>query len=177
MKKGISLIQVEKGPSDIAKKIKKLLIYSSLFFLLITIIVSVGTLYFYISTNNNLLENTNKLADLKTEIKKLETEEIYLVTVANRIDSIEKINKIRFLPSKIINETTALIVPGFSFSTFELSTNKVRIEGRCENLASLASLNEKVDQVKTEKVFSDYSLSDINRAQNGDYSVVLTLYK
>jgi len=177
MKKGISLIQVDKGPSETSKKIKKLSIYSSLFFLVITIIVSAGTLYFYVLTNNNLSENTNKLSDLKSEIKKLEKKEIYLVTVANRIDSIENINKIRFLPSKIINETIALIVPGFSFSTFELSTNKVRIEGRCDGLASLASLNEKIDQVKMEKVFSDYSLSDINRAKNGEYSVALTLYK
>lgn len=177
MKKGISLIVAEKSRSKAAGKFKKKLNLIAALIAMVFIVVTGLTIIVFTSYSKELQANEIKTQEIKKQIKEMEKFEIYVATIVSRLEGIEKVNKIRFLPSKLMADISILFSDGFEVQNLDLSANKVVLSGVCNDIVSITRLNESTENLKAEKKFPYYSFYNITRNESGEYNLSLTLYR
>lgn len=174
MKEDINLISVVGRKDVLFQKIKKKAQFASYFFLILFLILS-GAIYFlFLSTNRVFNGNQEQISLLKTEIKKYEKNESYLITVTNRIDSIDKLLKSRKSYIKSISDLKKILIPEFSPLSLKVGGDgSLTVSGDCLGEGSLTKFDETVKKVFAEGKYSTVIYPSVGRTGDKKYSIIL----
>lgn len=176
MPKVINLINAETQKTfeflRLKKKLGKLSVASVVLFL---VVVSLTT-FFLLATKAVIERNQSKIAILQQEIKSLDKNESYVVTIADRITQISSLLGSKRNLSDNMADLHPLMVPGFALSGFEMkSAKELLLTGFCADLQSLTNLQEKVEQLARKNLYQSIYYSQVTRLSDGHYDLILGL--
>lgn len=137
----INLLAQQKQPKR--KKLSPFLT-GALLFLSLVIFITVGIyLYiFYLSLNLDSIDLSEKNV-VAENVKKYDSRRIRLLTVEERLLSIEKIISANARPSKRLQAVLDSIPPGVHISSISMETDKVTVSVNTENLSLINDLFDK----------------------------------
>ena len=176
MKQQINLITEEGKERFRLLKIRQKFRNVSLFLTAGFVAVAVLVLVFSIITFSQNKKNSRTIALLGAQISGQEKLESYALVSTNRIKIINELFKTRTSYLKKLAVIDELLVPGFSLRDVDFTSNKVlKITGSCDGVQSLTNFNQKIEEIKARKEFSEVLISSASRSNDGQYSIILEL--
>lgn len=142
------------------------------------VLSSLAVFLIFFQLNRVLSANENKISSLKSEIKKYEKTESYLVTISNRIETISSLLKTRTSYTKAIANLKLILTPGFMPLSLEIGRDgSLKISGECSDNQTVARFNDIVETLAQEGKYSKVYYPSISRNEGGKYSLYLELKK
>lgn len=178
MNKGINLISLEARKIAKEQKVKSKVKTASFSFVAFFIFVASLTIGFLLFLNQKDKSNVKKITALENQIKALEKNESYLVTIADRVKHASFVLNSRKSYSKTIEDLERIYVNELEITGLDFgASGDMKIEGRCFNLACLIELNNKIEEIKAEKEYKEILYNSVSRSSSGSYNVNLTFKK
>jgi hypothetical protein len=178
MNKGINLISLEATKIAREQKVKSKVKSASLFFVIFFIVLAglaFGLLIFF---NQQYKNNEKKIAGLKEQVKSLEKNESYLVTIADRVKHVKTILDSRKTYAKTIEDLEKIYVAGLEVRGLDFGARgEMKVEGMCLNIVCLTELNNKVEEIKAEKKYQEVLFESVSRSAAGSYNINLSFKK
>ena len=143
--------------------------------LLLLLVMGLVFLFYSISAKK-LAANETKMGLIKEEINKLNENESYLIATNERIINIEAIAKASSPKADLFSLIKLFFVPGFSLTSLEVSSGKSSsIVGTCVDTQCLFNLNNKAEELKEKKFFSEFSIDNTSRKNTDPYEIKISL--
>lgn len=178
MNKGINLISTEARKIAKEQKVKGKVKTASFAFVAFFIFVASLTIGFLVFLNQKYKSNDKKIIALENQIKALEKNESYLVTITDRIKHAKSVLDDRKTYSKTIEDLERIYVNELEITGLDFGAGgDMKIEGRCLNLICLTELNNKIEEIKAEKEYQEILYNTVSRSTSGSYNVNLTFKK
>jgi len=178
MKQGVNLISREAQKTLRLLKIKqslKMTIFGVVGVFLVLALLVFLVFFFFSQT---LKSNQNKANRLKEGIRALEKNESYAVIIANRVKGVSSLLKERQSYLETMDEIGNLSVPGFLLENLEIDDKGgLKISGSCDSRECLASFDEKVEEIRAKKNYSQINYPLVGRSIKGGYNISLELKK
>ena len=135
------------------------------------------TIASFLLISKTVRDNENKIASLKNQIKNYDKTESYLITISNRLKSVSTVFAKRKAVSETMTLLSSLYTPGFSLMNIEILANgSVRLSGKCADVQSLIEFNERLENLRAKKKFSQIIYPTVSRT-NGVYNLSLEFKK
>jgi hypothetical protein len=149
----------------------------SIFGLNLILVVLMGVFFsFYLSTSYKMKSNEAKINALKKEITALNKKETYLIMVDNRLKEIDRVFKSKISQEQLLQKIRALFVPGFVFSSLNVSGLKQsKIVGQCSDSLCLSQLYDKAEELKQSDSFSEFTFNNVNLKINQPFEITISL--
>lgn len=174
MKQKINLITQEGKERlrllKIRQKIKKL----SIAFVACFVVVTIFALVISVLVANQKNKNVKTISLLSAQIAGQEKLESYALITADRIKIIGELFKVRTSYREKLAIIDELLVPGFFLQDVDFTSQQgLKITGGCADVQSLTNFNQKVEEIRARKEFSEILVSSASRKSDGQYSIVL----
>lgn len=178
MKTDINLIDVVARKGITFRRFRKKIQTISFFVLVVFIFLCLGIFGGFFFLNSKLSADKVKISSIKNQINTLRKTESYMVTISNRVGTINSLLKNRNLYLKTINDLKLIIVAGFEPQSLEISRDgSLKINGLCADNPSLKKFTESVEKIQQENKYSQVLYPSVSRLGNGRYYVALELKK
>lgn len=178
MNKGINLISLEATKIAREQKAKSRVKSASLGFVVVFIVLASLTIGFLVFLNQQYKTNEKKIAALREQIKALEKNESYLITITDRVKHVRTILDNRKTYAKTIEDLEKIYVEDLNISGLDFgSRGEMKVEGTCLNIACLTELNNNVEEIKAEKKYKEVLFETVSRTSSGGYNISLSFKK
>lgn len=174
--KEINLISAQKkklfGFYQQTKQIKTLVVI----FNFLVVLLMGGLFLIYLNTTDQFKKNESKIKALSNEINFLNQKETYLVSIDDRLKQTSQILKTRTSKEELFTKIKKLFVPGFVFSSMELSGAGVgKIAGYCQDSLCLADIYSVAEDLKKQDPFTEFSFNGINWSPGNSFEITIAL--
>lgn len=177
-KSGINLITQESRERVLLAKIKANVNKYLTVFIVIFVIISLGTLLSFLFLSKQIKNNQAKIASLKDTINGLSKTESYLVTIDDRVSGISSLMKERNDYSDKVSLLANLYVPGFIVTSFQIERDGgIKIDGKCQDIQALTNFNERLEEIRARDIFSIIIYPQVTRIKDGKYNLSLQVKK
>lgn len=174
MKQKINLITQEGKERLRLLRVKQKIKNFSIFFTACFVVVAVFALAASVLVTNQKNKNAKTISLLSTQIAGQEKLESYALITADRIKIIGKLFKVRTSYREKLSVIDELLVPGFFLQDVDFTSRQgLKITGGCADVQSLTNFNQKVEEIRARKEFSEVLVSSVSRNSDGQYSIVL----
>lgn len=174
MKQKINLITQEGKERLRLLKIKQKVRNFSIFFVACFVAVAIFALTASVLVTNQKNKNAKTITLFSAQIAGWEKLESSALITANRIEIIGELFKARTSYREKLAVIDELLVPGFSLQDIDLTFQKgLKITGGCADVQSLTNFNQKVEEIRARKKFSEILISSAGRSPDGQYTIVL----
>jgi hypothetical protein len=174
MPKTINLINAEVKRTYLylkfKKKIREIFFVTSFVFALLAL----ATIAALIFENRQIAKNRQRAELLKGQIKSLDKNESYILTILDRAGELEKILANQTDLDALLVDFQTLMVPGFVLKELKIDINNgFSLTGDCENNQALTNFNEKVHLLNQKDAYSKTIYPSVSRGAEGRYSIIL----
>lgn len=174
MKQKINLITQEGKERLRLLKIKQKIRNFSIFFVACFVVVTVFALAVSLLVAGQKNKNAKTISLLDAQIAGQEKLESFALVSADRIKAIGELFKERTSYREKLAVIDELLVPGFFLQDVDfVSSKNLKITGGCADVQSLTNFNQKVEEIRARKEFSEILVSSASRSSDGQYSIVL----
>ncbi|RJR25453.1 hypothetical protein C4578_01460 [Candidatus Microgenomates bacterium] len=178
MNKGINLISLEARKIAKEQKVKGKVKSASFVFVGVFIVMACLVIGFVIILNQKFKNNGKKITALENQIKALEKNESYLVTIADRVRHVNSILESRKAYANSMQDLEKIYVEDLNITGLDFGAKgDMKIEGRCAGVACLTELNNKVEEIKAENKYKEIVFETVNRTVDGRYFINLDFKK
>ena len=154
----------------IRQKIKNL----SIVFVACFVVVTIFALTTSVLVASQKNKNTKTISLLSAQIAGQEKLESFALVSADRIKAIGELFKKRTLYREKLAVIDEFMVPGFFLRDVDFTSPKsLKITGGCADVQSLTNFNQKVEEIRARREFSEILISSAGRSSDGQYSIVL----
>lgn len=176
MKKEINLTGGVTQKSLIFLQFKKRVGQLAVIVLGLFVLASLTVLITFFVLSRQLNTNESKINSLKSEIKKNEKKESYMVTISNRIDTIASLLEMRGSYTKAISDLKLILIPGFVPQTLEIGRDgSLKISGEAKDNQILTKFNDTVEGLAQEGKYSKVVYPSVSKTESGKYNLSLEL--
>ncbi len=176
MKGGVNLINLEARKNLQLAKLKAQIKQAVLAIVGIFIVLSFLFFLAFLTVQATFKNNERKINILKEQIKVLEKNESYTVTIADRVKGVNTILKERKSYLGLLTDLEKLLVPGFQLQNLQFaSTGELKISGQCLDTASLTDFNDQVEAIRQKSRYKRIVFPAVTRSLTGDYLISLEL--
>ena len=177
MKNEINFLSGQRADSEKKAKISRISKIAS-FIVLITYFLIVGAVFSYWAFLNNQIEKTSSQITLKKDkIEDLKEIESLQVLLKQRLSSLNKFFKNDKRPDFVSFLSYFEDIPqGVKIKSFmAVNTGELTVSGESSNVVVLGEFLDKFKEDGTNSLFSNVTLSTLDRQENGSYMFVIFL--